>query len=81
MTSIIKKIERGKPDKFGRMGLSIITYISENCNEYTAHVTEKGLKVAELQNRLIQLGISQKLIENFKDAIIEEQRESDSFNC
>lgn len=73
MVDIIKDIELAKRDDFGRVGLNIITYIDENCNEYKAHVTDKGLEVAKLENRLLtEFKIPKEIIEDFRFAIYAE---------
>jgi len=72
MVAIIKNIQKGEKDNLGRKLLNIITFIDENCNEFTGYVTDKGLKVAEIENRLLQLGIDKNLIQDYKYAVLDE---------
>ncbi len=73
----IKHIQEPEDKK---RGLYIITYIDENCNEFTSHVTKTGLELAKIKDKLQNLKYNMKLIDEFEDCIRDEQRESDSFN-
>lgn len=61
-------------------GLYIITYIDENCNEYSAHVTKTGLDLAKLKDKFQNLHYDMELIDEFESTVSRRQMEDDSYN-
>jgi len=61
-------------------GLYIITYLDENCNEYTSHVNELNYKIAQMKEIFKQSSYDLVLIEEFENLIREDQLDTDSYN-